>query len=420
MSVTDDALHKVAYADAPDANWTCNQRRSRTSRRVIYDVALTSGGGTMNAVTPRADQSAQALAGGFADEIRRLYLEALRFEGSLDSLVAGRRAAEAVCQQVAELLPENLRRTCAAKELPSRIGILEDNGVLPRQVSAALRALAAYGNYAAHYESGTHQAPPDAARSAMASLSLVATWVLKRSRHGDGDEQPILPLREPPAAVPGVLERFRLSRKVPFKPELTERSTNLESYQHSVSPDAPRAIQFARLMAFYEDSIDVVSHVCRQVLSRETWAKTDALTFEQLIMSMALVSEARPIRVPRSICLDLESLSTFRSAIAQRLSSTADPAPFLLQAKTQNVAERVLKWFDSTYLGRSSLERRGVTAGFICVGLFCIAYVGNCAGHESGSAEAHDAIQTQLCGRTAHESLATFCAPPASAAAPKK
>ncbi len=366
----------------------------------------------MSSVTPRSAQPTQDHAVGFGEDVRHLYLEALRLEGSLASLVAGRRTAEAVCQHVAELLPENLRRTCAGKELPSRIGILEDNGVLPRQVSAALRTLAAYGNYAAHYESGTHRAPPDAARSAMASLSLVAAWVLKGDRLGDADEQLTLLLREPPAQAPGVLERRRLTKSLPWTPELTEQSTSLESYQHSVTPDAPRAVQFARLMAFYEDSINVVMQVCRAVLARETQVAPDSMTFEQLIMSMAFVSEARPARVPRSICLDLESLSTFRSAIAQRLSSTDDPAPFLLQAKTQNVAERVVEWFDSTYLGRSSIERRGLTWVFSCCVLSFVAYAGNCVGQDSGRSDAHAEIQTKLCRPIEPESVATFCVPP--------
>lgn len=372
----------------------------------------------MTTAAPRPTPPAQVPA-GFAEDIRHLYFEALRLEGSLASLVAGRRAAEAVCLHIAEQLPENLRKACAAKELPSRIGILEDNRAVPRQVSAALRTLAAFGNYAAHYETGTRRAPPDATRSAMASLSLVATWALNSRAEGDADEQPSTALRDPAPGPPGVLERFRLSRQARRIPELTEQTMNLEAYQHSVAPDAPSAVKFARLMAFYEDSIDVVAHVCRTVLSRETAASVDSMTFEQLIMSMAWVSESRPSRVPRSICLDLEALSTFRSAISQRLSSTEDPAPFLLQARTQNVAERVVLWFDSAYLARSALERRGVAWGFICCGLFLVGYVGDCVGHDEGAAQANADVKARLCKSVEPEPIAAFCAPRAPAS-PKK
>lgn len=289
----------------------------------------------------------RTIAASVEDDVRLKYFEARRDEQSHDAIRAARIVAEAVCDGLIMDIPEE-KRSNYGKGLNSQIEVLEQlssrGEVIPRAVVAGLRALQAFGNYAAHYNKGDGKHPPaPATRSTMASLALVVQWFLGRS----DEERPALALRQPPPAVPGIAERWRIHRRI-----------KLTTPEFKVEGDVSSEAVLGALYTYYAQSVSICERISREIITRETMLDGAACTADQLPLLLEQVAEARPSRVPRSIAADVGELWRRRGVVLRAMREREEDTEHLLvEVKLRNLAKEVRAWFDGEYLTRSKVER---------------------------------------------------------------
>jgi hypothetical protein len=287
----------------------------------------------------------------------------------LAALQSGRTVAEAVVEEL--VLPrasDPLRGELQRKGLDGRLGILEARAReldVPRYVTAALRSLQAFGNYANHYQAGEPPAPELAAESVLASLRIVVQWVLEAGPSEGAP--PSIALRANvtrPGLVARYFEAFTAKRTIP---ELGGDGS------FAITASTPPREQLSILDRFYASSAEQCAVVVRQVLDRETEAEwpSDA-KLSDLVPVLAAVSQKRPERVPWTIVRGLEELQLrWRVLNGAMVTHAKDPTPYVVSARHRNIAAEVWKWFEEDYLGRGSLERHGIRR-LIYIGLIVL------------------------------------------------
>lgn len=331
----------------------------------------------------------------FADTIRLLWFESLRLEGTLVGLVAARNAAEAVCAFVASTLPaDEAEEILGAHRAEKRLQLLEGRKAIPREICSELRDLLEAGDFAVPAASITRVVAYENVRRTMASFADVVAWVTSgRSDRWVSNAEPALRDDQP---VPTLRERRRL-RQLPATPVLTDASFRFGG-GHAVHPGLPHRVQFARLLAFYEESIAVVAAVARIVLRRETYLDVESLRFDQLLLNVALLSRRKPTRAPLSLLLDLEALVGLRTAVERARDRDDDPAQYVAQAKAQNVAGHAVDWFMASYLGSPTIERRWLQWLSISVLVLVVALSAWELGVASGAARSQRPLPTEMHG----------------------
>jgi len=343
--------------------------------------------------------------------LSQFFAEARTEVNTFHSLNLGRVIAEAVCAEVRDALGE---RDLAAyqkvgKDLNGQISYLEDNHErlkIPRVVTAGLRTLQAYGNYAVHWERGRADDGPPAQAwdSAMASLALVFQWFSEggsASERSDLDNQTImLDLKKPEPTRPPPLVSMKLWGPCPDVPHL--------KFEGDTTPGS----KLARLYAYYDKSCHLVRYIAEVVLLWEAEVEVKDKELAHLGAMFTRLAELRPKRIPRTIARDVEELIARRSLLLRAMKEDIDDAaPFIVEAEQRNLADGVREWFAKYYLRRTFSRWAWGAVGVALLGLLANAVYGSIvdATRKATADELRRGYLSKYCRPEPSQALAPFC-----------